>query len=107
LDQQLLSRRVRQLCIREINSIVDIYIKGAVNGDEYDNRKSVIDEVRKRFVEADFHDGGLSKLITGEIVKREFPETSFCSRFLLELLGDPKEAHMAYELLREVKEGGK
>lgn len=89
------------------DSIVELRIKGAVNGDEYDNRRQIIDEVKARFIEANFSDSGLSKLITREIVKREFPETSFCSRFLTELLADPKEAHMAYELLREVKEGGK
>ena len=87
-------------------SLVDISFIGAVTEDEYESRTQIIEEAGKRFLEFEYNDGGLTKLITKELVEKEFPETSFSAKFLSELLEEPKQAQMAYDLLMTVK-GGK
>lgn len=86
-------------------AVVDIFLKGAVDKDEYDEREDIIERVLARFIEGTYHDIELSKLITRELIETEFPETSFSAGLLKTLLDDPKEAQLAYELLMSVKEG--
>ena len=87
------------------NSVVDVILSGAVTAQEYDSRADVMEQLLSRFVEGTYHDYGLSKLISQELIEAEFPETSFSARLLTALLDEPKQAQLAYELLRAVKEG--
>ena len=43
--------------------------------------------------------------ISKELIESEFPETSFSAGLLTSLLDEPKEAQLAYELLKSLKEG--
>ena len=86
------------------NSVVDLIISGAVTAEEYENRESIIKGQLARFVEGTFSDGDLSKLLSKDIIEAEFLETSFSAKLLSELLGEPKEAQLAYELLKSLKE---
>lgn len=87
------------------NSVVDIILSGAVTASEYEDRTKIIDEALSRFVEGSYNDYSLSKLISKELIEAEFPETSFSAGLLTSLLDDPKEAQLAYELLKSLKEG--
>ena len=87
-------------------SVVELIISGAVTDEEYRNRKEYIDGLLSGFVEGDWTDSGLSRLITPELIDSEFPETGAAAGLLKSLLDDPREAQLAYDLLKEIK-GGK
>ncbi len=86
--------------------MVDLILSGAVTIDEYDSRASVLEEKLSRFIEGTYSDSSLSKLISKELIDSEFAETSFSGNLLTALLDEPKEAQLAYELLKALK-GGK
>ena len=88
----------------ENNSFVEIILSGAVSIEEYENRNAIIENVLSRFIESKYNDSNLSKIISKELIESEFPETSFSAGLLTELLDEPKEAQLAYELLNSLKE---
>lgn len=96
-----------ELSVLPENSIVDLIISGAVSADEYENRAEMLEKSLSRFVESTYNDSKLSRLISREIVESEFPETSFSASFLSALLDEPKQAQLAYEILKELKEQNK
>lgn len=87
------------------NSVVDLIISGAVSAEEYDNRHHMIEDKLSRFIEGTYSDYALSKLISKELIEREFAETSLSASLLNALLDDPKEAQLVYEMLKSLKEG--
>ncbi len=87
------------------NSVVDLILTGSVTIDEYAERHQVLRSVLSRFLEGTYNDYKLSKLISKELIDKEFSETSFSAKFLTSLLDQPKEAQLAYELLESLKEG--
>lgn len=87
------------------NSVVDIILTGAVSAEEYEDKNEIIDNALSRFVEVTYNDYALNKLISKELIESEFPETSFSAGLLTSLLEEPKEAQLAYELLKSLKEG--
>lgn len=86
------------------NSVVDIILSGAVSDEEYEEKNKIIDNALSRFIEGTYNDHALSKLISKELIDSEFPETSFSAGLLTSLLDEPKEAQLAYELLKSLKE---
>ena len=102
--------QLEQILERELedcsdDSVVDLILSGAITADEYEDRHKIIDRALERFVEGTYHDYSLSKLISKELIESEFPETSLSAGLLTALLGEPKEAQLAYELLKSLKEG--
>ncbi len=95
----------QQLADLADNSIVDIILTGAVTAEEYEERHNLIEAALNRFIEGTYNDYKLSKLISKNLIDSEFPETSFSAGFLSSLLDNPKEAQLAYELLKSLKEG--
>ena len=95
----------RELVDIDDNSVVDVILTGAVSAEEYENKNKVIDGILSRFVEGTYNDYALSKLISKELIESEFPEFSFSAGLLTSLLDEPKEAQLAYELLKSLKEG--
>lgn len=87
------------------NSVVDIILTGAVTIEEYEDRHKIIEAALARFIEGTYNDYSLNKLISKSLIESEFPETSFSAGLLNSLLGEPKEAQLAYELLKSLKEG--
>ena len=87
------------------NTVVEIELRGAVSQEEYEDRQTIADGVLARFLEGSCDDHDLSKLITPDLIGSEFPETSFSAGLLTALLDQPREAQMAYELLKSLKEG--
>lgn len=87
------------------NSVVDLVITGSVTANEYEDKENIIESALKRFVEGTYNVYSLSKLISKELIESEFTETSFSAGLLSSLLDEPKEAQLAYELLKSLKEG--
>ena len=87
------------------NSVVELTLSGSVTFEEYEERIDFLDNMLSRFTEGTFTDSNLSELISKDLIESEFPETSFSAKFLFALLKDPKEAQLAYEMLKEIKEG--
>ncbi len=100
--EDILSRELDDI---DSNSVVDIIVSGAVNGEEYENRKTIIENKLSRFIEGTYSDSALSKLISADLINAEFSETSFSASLLTSLLAEPKEAQLAYEMLKSLKEG--
>lgn len=86
-------------------SVVDLTVSGAVSQAEYEARQEIAEGCLRRFLESSFDDTDLTKMITSELIGSEFPETSFSANFLKALLPDPKEAQLAYDLLKSLREG--
>ena len=95
----------RELAGIDSNSVVDVVLTGAVTIEEYEQRHKIMDGALARFVEGTYNDYALSKLISKALIDSEFPETSFSAGLLTSLLEEPKEAQLAYELLKSLKEG--
>lgn len=87
------------------NSVVYAALAGAVSEEEYARRHTIVEQAFGRFLEYECSDSGLTRLITEELVKKELPDTSLAARLLMELLDDPKEAQLVYDLITEIKEG--
>ena len=88
------------------DSSVEIVLEGAVYEEEYNDRFRIAGEALSRFIEGNLtEDSKLCKLITKEIIDSEFSETSFAAALLGSLLDNPKEAQLAYDLIKEIKEG--
>ena len=104
------AKNMENILLRELadiadDSVVDIILTGAVSVEEYEDRASIFENALSRFVEGTYNDYALSKLISKELIESEFPETSFSAGLLTSLLDDPKEAQLAYELLKSLKGG--
>ena len=95
----------RELADIKDNSVVDVILTGAVTIEEYEQRHKVIEGALARFIEGTYNDYSLNKLISKALIESEFPETSFSAGLLNSLLEEPKEAQLAYELLKSLKEG--
>ena len=95
----------RELADIDDNSFVDVILSGAVSPEEYESRREIIETQLKRFLEYSYNDFDLRELITEKLIESEFPETSFSAKLLTELMEEPKEAQLAYELLKSLKEG--
>lgn len=100
--QDILHRELTEL---SDNTVVDLILTGAVTAEEYEDREQIIEAALSRFVEGTYNDYALSRLISRSLIETEFPETSFSAGLLTALLDEPKEAQLAYELLKSLKEG--
>ncbi len=85
------------------NSVVDIILGGAISAEEYAELIPSVEKALARFTEGTYDCYAVSRLISRELIASEFPETSFCAKFLGALLDEPKEAQLAYELLKSLK----
>ena len=95
----------RELADIDDNSFVDVILSGAVSLEEYESRRGIIEAQLERFLEYSYNDFDLRELITEKLIESEFPETSFSAKLLTALMEEPKEAQLAYELLKSLKEG--
>ena len=86
------------------DSVVDLILSGALPEEEYEARDQIITDALAGFLEGSYNDYQVSRRISAETIDREFAETSFSHHFLTELLEEPKEAQLAYELLQTLKE---
>ena len=81
-------------------TLLHLELSGGVPPEEYDSRESLYAKKRAAFLDLRVRDEKLAPLITREKIRSEYPEINLAARLLEELLGNPKEAQMAYELLK-------
>lgn len=84
-------------------SVVRLVLRGSVTAEEYRGRKQLYERLLSRFLTWQALDGELCEELTAERIRDAFPEVSLAAKLLLELLEDPVEARMAYELLEECR----
>ena len=85
------------------SSVVELIIQGSITADEYSRKAEIFETCLKRFTESRYDDCKLSRLITKQLIDSEFPETSFSARFLTALSDEPKQAQLAYDLIKTLK----
>ena len=92
--------------VKDINddSVLRITIQGAADTVEYEDRKKLYDQLLNRYLAYEIDDAELGEKITPEKIKAEFAEIGFAAKLLEELLSEPKEAQMAYDLLKKFQE---
>lgn len=83
-------------------NVVDLVLSGSVSEEDYQSRRQIIDEALSRFLDTKLvDDSALTPIITTERIKREYSEASFSAQLLLNLLDNPKEAQLVYDLLKQ------
>ncbi len=82
-------------------AVIRITLSGAVNAEEYEERAGICRMLLGRFLTFEVDDSELSEQITLEKIRSEFVEFGFAAKLLGELLSEPKEAQMAYDLLKK------
>ena len=82
-------------------SVVRVHLSGSLSAGDYEERYAIAKAAGARFLHCEILLEDLTEEITMEKIREEYSELSFASRFLEELLGDPLELQMAYELVKK------
>ncbi|MGN1442287.1 MAG: exonuclease SbcCD subunit D [Acutalibacteraceae bacterium] len=98
--EEILAKALNDL---DDDSVVELIISGSVTADEYARKDELLGSSLARFTESRYDDCKLSRLISKQLIDAQFPETSFSAAFLTALLDDPKQAQLAYDLLKTLK----
>jgi DNA repair exonuclease SbcCD nuclease subunit len=85
-------------------SVLRVNIQGAVSPAEYDQRGNIYSSCLQKLLAYEVYDSELSQRMTLEKIRDEFSEIGFAAQLLEALMDDPKEAQMAYGLLKECLE---
>ncbi|MBO5468775.1 MAG: hypothetical protein J6A03_03365 [Lachnospiraceae bacterium] len=85
------------------DSIVRLTLKGSVETDEYMNRGNIYEECLGRFLSYKWRDDELNEKITEDKIKQEFSEISFAAKFLENLIEEPVELQMAYDVVNSLR----
>jgi len=92
----------------EKNAVIKLTVSGILLEEEFVGRASVYEEIKSSvFYLEPPDDAGLKVDITPEIIRREFTEGSFPSKFLNRLSKEPEDKdalQIAYEMIRKVRE---
>lgn len=89
---------------KDRNSIIRISVSGSVKPTEYQNKDRIYKEILEDFLTYEKEDSDLTEEITIDKIREEFAETSFAAQFMEELIDNPTELQMAYQLLQECRE---
>lgn len=91
----------------EENSVVDLVISGTVSETEYRDRHAIYEELLSHFFEyVPPKDDMLSVCLSEQKIKECYIENSLPARALMQLISQPKEAQMLYELMEDVRKKG-
>lgn len=86
------------------NAVVRLNVSGSVKKLEYQDRERLYKEILGDYLTYEKDDRELSEEITIDKIREEYAETSFAAQFLEELIGNPTELQMAYQLLQSCRE---
>lgn len=89
---------------KDMNSVLRLNLSGSLKQEEYRDRSSIYRELLGGFLTYEINDSDLNEEITIEKIHEEFAETSFAAQFMEELIDNPTELQMAYQLLQECRE---
>ena len=85
------------------SSVVRLTISGSIDADEYQEKEAIYEAQLGRFLCYEIIDNNLSEKITRDKIESEFSEIGFAAKFLKELLEDPIELQMAYDVVKSLK----
>ncbi|MBQ8280320.1 MAG: metallophosphoesterase [Roseburia sp.] len=86
------------------NAIVRVTVSGTAKPNEYCEKESIYQKLLGEYLSYEKKDDELSEEITVEKIRSEFAETSFAAQFMEQLMDNPTEVQMAYELLQSCRE---
>ncbi len=86
------------------DSVIRIRIAGSVKKEEYEDRKNIYASLLGLFLNYEIIDDELCEEITVDKIHEEFAQTSFASRFMEKLIGDPTQLQMVYHLVKKCEE---
>lgn len=86
------------------NSIVRVTVDGSVKETEYRDRGRIYESLLSRFLSYEIDDSQLSEEITIEKIRDEYSELSFAAQLMEQLMDNPVELQMAYQLLKACEE---
>lgn len=89
----------------EDRSVVRLILSGSIPGGDYARRHQIYETTLARFLDYEIQDSGLCEEITLDIIRDTFPEISLAAKLLMELMDDPREVRMAYDLLQSCRDG--
>lgn len=103
-DNRLLEQTIENL-VKDYpsSSIVRLTISGSIDATEYREREAIYDAQLSRFLDYKINDNDLSEKITQDKIESEFSEIGFAAKFLEELLDDPVELQMAYDVVKSLR----
>jgi DNA repair exonuclease SbcCD nuclease subunit len=84
-------------------SIVRLTIVGSIDTEEYKIKESIYKDNLDRFLDYIIVDSNLSEKITKEKIEEEFSEIGFAARFLENLIEEPVELQMAYDVVKSLR----
>ena len=84
------------------DSIVRLTIKGSVDASDYQEKEDIYNAQLRSFLDYKINDNDLSEKITRDKIESEFSEIGFAAKFLEELLDDPVELQMAYDVVKSL-----
>lgn len=82
-------------------SIVSLEIDGSINEEEYTHRQEYYESVFGKFIDYHVEDEMLAPEISMDKIHNEYSEFSLAAQLLEELMSDPVEVQMAYDLLKK------
>lgn len=88
---------------KDQNAVVRVKVSGSIKQTEYLDKERIYKEYLGDFLTYETIDNELSEEITVEKIRDEYAETSFAAHFLEELIGNPTELQMAYQLLQSCR----
>lgn len=85
------------------SSIVRLTVSGSIDATDYQEKEGIYKNQLSRFLNYTIIDNDLSEKITRDKIENEFSEIGFAAKFLEELLNDPVELQMAYDVVKELR----
>lgn len=89
---------------KDKNSVVRVKVSGTIKQSEYQNKEKIYKDILGEYLTYRKEDNELSEEITVEKIRTEFAETSFAAQFMEELIKNPTELQMLYQLLQDCRE---
>ena len=86
------------------NAVVRVKVSGSIKQPEYEKKEEIYREILGEYLTYEKEDRELSEEITVEKIRTEFAETSFAAQFMEELMDNPTELQMVYQLLQDCRE---
>ena len=89
---------------KDKNAVVRLSVSGSIKPEEYLEKDKIYKELLGNFLTYETNDKELSEEITIEKIRDEFAETSFAAQLMEELIDNPIELQMTYQLLQSCRE---
>lgn len=80
-----------------------VEISGIAKAEEYDNRGQIYEDVRSKYLKAEFFDSNLRKEITAEMINKETLEGTLINQLLHKYADDMELLNLAYDLVDKCK----